>query len=101
MTASPTGTGSCAPPRRRSPACRRINHRRVRVSEPPRESLGLTLTVRSKGCTLAGGQLAVSGVPTVAEDVNSTDSDCGSPKRHKVVDPDEISEVAVRVPRHS
>ena len=58
------------------------------------KTLGLTLTVRTKGCTLAGGQLAVSGAPAVADTVNSTDSDCGSTKRHKVVDPDEISKVA-------
>lgn len=57
-------------------------------------ALHLTLSVRSKGCTLGGGQLAVSGAPAVAEDVNSPDSDCGSTKRHKVVDPDELAKVA-------
>jgi GDSL-like Lipase/Acylhydrolase family len=58
------------------------------------KALGLTLTIRSKGCTLGGGQLAVSGAPAVAEDVNGPDTDCGSTKRHKVVDPDQISKVA-------
>ena len=58
------------------------------------KSLGLALTMRSKGCTLGGGQLAVSGAPAVAEDVNGSDVDCSSTKRHKVVDPDELSKVA-------
>ena len=42
------------------------------------KSLGLTLTVRAKGCTLGGGQLAVSGAPGVADNVNGHDVDCGS-----------------------
>ena len=56
-------------------------------------ALHLTLSVRAKGCTLGGGQLAVSGAPAVAEDINGPDADCGSAKRHKAVDPDELSKV--------
>jgi len=56
--------------------------------------LGLTLTMRTNGCTLGGGQLAVSGAPAVPENVSGSDTDCRSTRRHKVVDPDELSKIA-------
>ena len=54
------------------------------------KALNLTLNIRKTGCTLVGDQLAVSGAPTVKDNVTGPDSDCGSAKSHKTVDPSEL-----------
>lgn len=57
------------------------------------KSLGLTIDIRKDGCTLSGDQLAVSGAPTVAANINGPDVECHSSRRHKSVDPDELAHV--------
>ena len=76
-----------------------VTHSGLPANQPPSvdaypsvlaKSLGLSLTVRKDGCTLAGDQLAVSGAPTVVANVNGSDVDCHSTHPHKAVDPDEL-----------
>ena len=74
-------------------------HDHLPVRQPPSrkaypsvlaKALNLTLNIRKTGCTLVGDQLAVSGAPTVKDNINGHDSDCGSSKGHKTVDPSEL-----------
>jgi hypothetical protein len=55
------------------------------------KSLGMSINYRKTGCTLTGDQLAVSGAPSVASNINGPDVQCHSSKPHKSVDPSEIS----------
>ena len=58
--------------------------------------LGLSMNVRKDGCTLTGDQLAVSGAPTVAANINGPDVQCHSSKPHKTVDPSEIAHLGTK-----
>jgi len=55
------------------------------------KSLGMSINFRKTGCTLTGDQLAVSGAPSVASNINGPDVQCHSAKPHKTVDPSEIA----------
>jgi lysophospholipase L1-like esterase len=56
--------------------------------------LGLSLTLRTTGCTLSGDNLAISGAPSVDNTWSGKDSDChykGKVPLHKAVSPDELN----------
>ena len=54
------------------------------------------MNVRKDGCTLTGDQLAVSGAPTVAANINGPDVQCHSSKPHKTVDPSELAHLGTK-----